>query len=361
MPPQPSLGASPSPRYPRYVQQLGRSACVLAGLVALVSGCDPAPDPSPETEWEVGRTTDEDVGAYLSVWGSARTDVWALGGQPDTSQGDGFLALAHFDGTSWSDATPTGLGELPMQNWIYGVDGELWTVGERGVTLHSPGGSGDDWEMVPAPVDVPIWGVWGPAADDLWAVGGDATPGSGDPVLLHYTGGAWETVEVPELDRSCDALFKVWGTGPDQAFAVGDSGVILGWDGNTWAQVPSGTSSDLISLWGTGPDEIIAVGGRSNATVLRWDGSAWTSESLPGLPGLNGVWVDADGRATVVGILGKVATLEPGTYEFAEEDSNAAPMVLHAAFGLEDGARFSVGGTLDRSPPLSGIIVQYLP
>ncbi len=73
------------------------------------------------------------------------------------------------------------------------------------------------------------------------------------------------------------------------------------------------------------------------------------------------MWVDAAGRATVVGILGTVATLEPGGFEFTEEDGNAAPLVLHAAFGLEDGSRFSVGGSLDRSPPLSGIIVQDLP
>lgn len=334
---------------------------MLAGLVALAAGCDPAPDPTPDDGWTVGLSVDEEVGAYLSVWGAAPDDIWSVGGQPDTSRAQGYLAMAHFDGSNWSDATPSNLGELPMQNWIYGVDGELWTVGERGVTLHSASGTGDDWELVQAPVDVPIWGVWGPSADDLWAVGGDATPGSGDPVLLHYTGGAWEQVEAPELDRSCDAFFKVWGTGPDHAFVVGDSGVILGWDGNEWTQMPSGTTADLISLWGSGPDDIVAVGGRSNATVLRWDGSSWASESLPGLPGLNGVWVDAAGRATVVGILGTVATLEPGGFEFTEEDGNAAPLVLHAAFGLEDGSRFSVGGSLDRSPPLSGIIVQDLP
>jgi len=340
-------------------QLRGGTAVVASALVmpAVTACADDEPKPR---GWEVGLELDESEGALLSVWGDAADDVWAVGGQPGAVDAGGQATMVHFDGAAWSEhALPASLGDLPMLNWIYGVDGQLVTVGEGGVVLRSASGAGDDWTLEPTPTDVPLWGVWGPSAEDLWAVGGDATPNSGAPALLHYEGGSWVEVTVPDLDRNCDALFKVWGAGGDEVFAVGDAGIILRYDGVEWTQVPSGVSADLISLWGTGPDDIVAVGGRSNGTVLRWDGEAWSGDTLLGAPGLNGVWVGEDGEATVVGTLGFAARV-PTTNDYEQEQSEAGPLVLHAVFGFDGGERFAVGGTLDRSPPLRGILVQSL-
>ena len=47
-----------------------------------------------------------------------------------------------------------------------------------------------------------------------------------EPVILHWQGSEWEVVDLPQLDRDSKAFFKVWGTGPDNVFAVGQRGVI---------------------------------------------------------------------------------------------------------------------------------------
>lgn len=338
----------------------GLRAASIAVTMMVLGGC-PAEDPAPEG-WTVAVELETDRGALLSAWGPEPDDIWAVGGQPGEVDAGGRATLLHFDGDDWSDAALGGDldANTPMLNWIYGVDGTLVTVGEGGVILRSAAGDGGDWQVEASPTDLPLWGVWGAAADDLWAVGGDATPGTGNPVLLHRDAGGWARVDVPTLDRDCDALFKVWGAG-DRVFAVGDAGVILGRDPDTgvWAQVSSGTTSDLISLWGTGPDDMVAVGGRSNGTLLRWNGERWSGGTLGGAPGLNGVWVDAGGRAHVVGTRGYAAHVEAGGAEPIELDSGAVPLVLHAVFGFGEGdEKVAVGGTLDRSPPLEGVLIS---
>jgi hypothetical protein len=104
------------------------------------------------------------------------------------------------------------------------------------------------------------------ARRDVWVVGGDAAA-SGDappaPVLLHFDGTAFAPVALPPVDRTFRALFKVWAADATHVWAVGQSGVVLAFDGRAWTQVLAGTDQDLISLWGTGPTQVAAVGGRS--------------------------------------------------------------------------------------------------
>jgi hypothetical protein len=134
--------------------------------------------------------------------------------------------------------------------------------------------------------------------------------------------------------------------------------VILHYDGDNWSQVSSGTVRDLISLWGTGPDEIVAVGGRDIGAIARWDGAQWTTTDIGRLPGLNGVWVNQAGRAVVVGGMGTAAWFDTGSDEPNMLTSKAGFNVLHAVFGFDDGTRISVGGTLDRNPPYTGVIIE---
>ncbi len=45
-------------------------------------------------------------------------------------------------------------------------------------------------------------------------------------------------------------LHGVWGSGPDDVFAVGDLGTILHYDGHDWDMMPSGTDANLYAVWG---------------------------------------------------------------------------------------------------------------
>ncbi|MEO0324596.1 MAG: hypothetical protein AAF447_16655 [Myxococcota bacterium] len=176
------------------------------------------------------------------------------------------------------------------------------------------GGSGvpagaTEWEPQPdgeaLAADGWLLSVWGPSADDLFAVGGQPDTGR----VLRYDGAEWRE---EALGRSVPLLNWVFGFGPDDVWSVGNAGTILRYDGSTWSEVPSPTDQDLWGIWGDGPDSLYAVGGgtfgregRSEATLLRWDGTAWSLVALPELDrptaALFKVWGSGPSDVIVVG------------------------------------------------------------
>jgi len=328
-------------------------------LSSVTLGC-PEPEesgvyPDPGGPWTRALEVDRSTGAFLSVWGASSDDVWAVGGQVAAINDPGRGAIYRRTDEAW---TPVEVpADTPLLNWVHGHGDEVWAVGNSGSALRFDGSA---WQPVDTGVEIPLWGVFVFSPSEVWAVGGDAFTTTTPGVILRYDGTTWSESPLPELDRDSGAVFKIFGFSPDDLHAVGARGVLLHYDGSAWAQMPSGTSNDMISLWGTDADNLVAVGGRAVGTIGRWDGSAWTIEDIGMLPGLNGVWVDPEGRATVVGNSGASAIIREG-FDAELEDTTVSFEVLHAVFGLEDGTRISVGGTLNSSPPYAGIIVENAP
>jgi len=360
---------TPSDRAGSSAASLGASVCGvsrrrtravgLALLGAVVLGC-PGPDdtgfPAPEGPWHVVVETDVSEGAFLSVWGTSVDDVWAVGGQTATVTDPGRGLIYRRTAASWAPADVPA--DTPLLNWVHGRgDDDVWAVGNAGVALHFDGTA---WTAVDTGVDVPLWGVFVFGSSNVWAVGGNAFDRDTPGIILHYDGSGWAESPVPALDRESAALFKIFGVAPNDIHAVGASGVLLHFDGAVWTQMPSGTASDMISLWGNEADDIVAVGGRAIGTVARWDGSGWTAEEVGRLPGLNGVWMDPEGRASLVGNNGAAAVVREG-FTADDEESSVSFEVLHAVFGLDDGTRIAVGGTLNSSPPYTGLIIENAP
>jgi hypothetical protein len=332
-----------------------------AGTMGTTEGADGSDAASDDTAgsgspWSTSLEVGEDVGAFLSVWGESVSEVWAVGGQSSSRPGELTVGtMWRWDGAAWSEeALPEG---TPTLNWIYGVDGTLATVGDFGTIMIRAEGD-DAWTDYSCATILPLWGVWGAAADDLWIVGGDGF--QREPVLCHFDGVEVTAVEYPEPSIETFALFKIWGTSADHVFAVGDAGYILHYDGEAWTEQDSGTTSDLISLWGRGPDEILAVGGRASGVLTRWDGAAWTATDLPDVYGLNGVFMNDAGVATVVGVTGVAGRVAAGESELQLEDPGTL-LTLHAAYAPADGPVFAVGGSLEQAPPFQGVILQREP
>jgi hypothetical protein len=298
---------------------------------------------SEPSTWQTVYQANDSIGALMSVWGPTSEEVFVVGGQPDRGQ-----VLRGRD-TNWvTEFLPNG---TPMLNWVYGVGDDTWAVGIGGAIVRREPG---EWVAETSPTDRTLWGVWGASADELWAVGGDGV--SDDPVLLRRDGATdeWALVELPPLGNS-HALFKIWGTGANDVWSVGDAGAIVHWDGQSWTSHSDPDGIDLISVWGW-PDGAIAVGGRANGRMLRLVDGEWSGETLD-IPGLNGVWVDPFGRATVVGAQGTIYRVLLGGFELEEEESGTV-MVLHSVFGFDGGPRFAVGGSLLMPPPYVGVILQ---
>ena len=265
-------------------------------LVTTTTAC---PSDDPDEVWTPAFDA-ESIGWFLlNVWGPSANNLYAVGGAPT----DGLIM--NYDGTTWTEVN-VGI-DVPLINWIYGFGpNNITAVGNGGTIIHWDGTA---WTEQTSPTTEDLWGVWGAAANDLWAVGGRGRA-EGQATLLHFDGTEWTAQTIPDLERAgVNALFKVWGTSASNVHVVGQNGAVIRYDGTTWTEELVGASDDLIALWGTGPANIVVVGGRGSGIVSRFDGQNWRTEDLAPLPGLNGVWLNEANRAHVVGTVGTLATI----------------------------------------------------
>ena len=207
------------------------------------------------------------------VWGAAPDDLRAVG------EGG---TLLRFDGTAWSQvAVPT---TSSLRTVARAPDG-TWVAAGDWVLLQD---DGTGWHADPAYT----WGYWNDAASDgerLWLVGDYGR-------ILAREGGAWIDQGAPWVRWN-----GVWAPSPGEAFAVGEAGSILHFDGVSWGPMDSGTTADLYAVSGSGSDDVVAVG--DAGTVLRYDGVAWTRVDLgAAAQSLRGVALFPDRRGLAVGL-----------------------------------------------------------
>jgi hypothetical protein len=133
----------------------------------------------------------------------------------------------------------------------------------------------------PAPTERDLLGIWGAAANDIWAVGEGGT-------ILHYDGSAWSRVTSPTTEQ----LNAVFGSSANDVWAVGNSGSILRRQSGSWDIVTSFPGKILDDVWALDANHAWAVG----SGIFAWDGSTWqqvsTVTSFRGVFGFNAndVW-----------------------------------------------------------------------
>lgn len=318
---------------------------LLCALLCLA--CDDASDP-PDPEPDAGaglRPVAQTDPAWMGVWGDGAT-LFVAGGTT-TAGALGRIAA----GALTFEALPEG----PHLWWVFGTDADhVWACGDGGRILRRQSDGG--W--IPEATDVPettvLWGLWGSAADDLWAVGGTNTNGGLRGVVLRSSGdGVWTRVvdpalpiEDPDDEFAGLNLYKVWGTGPADVHLVGEGGVALRWDGQTFTRLETDTTAVLFTVHGRPEGPILAVGGLAGSVVRRLEGGAWVDDGAPaGLP-LNGVFVRPDGTAWVSGARGLLMMRSPsGEWTRHRAPEGAGARTLHAVWAGTD-AVWSVGGDL---------------
>jgi hypothetical protein len=149
-----------------------------------------------------------------------------------------------------------------------------------------PGTTSGPWCVEHFPIDSRLFptftGVWSDAPDDTWIVGTLApAPGVSGVVGMQFTwnGCAWTHALLPS---PLQGLFDIWGSGPNNVWAVGDHGTAINWDGKYWSSAPVGEDVMLRSVSGTGPGDVWTSFG------FHWNGGSWTP-TTGGQPGLD-VW-----------------------------------------------------------------------
>lgn len=69
-------------------------------------------------------------------------------------------------------------------------------------------------------------------------------------------------------------LNRLWGSGPQDVWAVGEGGLLLRYDGQRWSRIPSDTKESLVAIAGRGRGDAWAVG--REGTLLRLSGDRWS-------------------------------------------------------------------------------------
>ncbi len=216
------------------------------------------------------QTFDSLPGALISVSGTAHDDVWAVGGNP--GDGSGAFVL-HFDG-KWA-RKPTG-HQVDLW-WVHPVPGGPVFFGGSGGTILRY--QNDTFEKLPTPDTATVFGIWGMAADDLWAVGGDPAK-SGKAFVWRFDGTTWSAPsDFPSVPIA--SWFKVWGRAADDVRFVGMDGAIVHYDGKGFQQIDSPTNRRLLTLFAEPGGRYTAVGGMSQAVILEDTAGTWQDASPP--------------------------------------------------------------------------------
>lgn len=174
---------------------------------------------------------------------------------------------------------------------------------------------------------------------DLFAVGANELYAVGGPRVLRNAGGGWAIFGEP----TGAALHGVW-AGDGLVVVVGEGGLVAtrAAGARTWDIADTGVDVTLRGVYGRAADDVWVFG--DDATILRFDGDAWTSEfTLAGIA-LHSAWIrpGTSGREGVyaVGSGGLLAVYEADGWRTQQIAQGSA--VLRDIFGVDD-TLFAVG------------------
>jgi photosystem II stability/assembly factor-like uncharacterized protein len=280
---------------------------------------------------------------FTSVYFSSASDGWGVGT-------DG--VILHFDGSNWGTVTSPTINNFtsisfgppltgpvdPNDGWavgnasatstfeptIYHWNGFMWTKGVAIGTLNN------------------LNSVFMINTADVWTVGGGVHPtatcaASLCPVILHFTGGSWNTITPPAGSYTLKSAFMVsstegWAVG-EQVAAPRATGIILHYTVTggvgTWAIFPSPASPSPIpplnSVFMLQSNEGWAVG--DNATILHYTVTGgvgtWNVVTVSGTPSLS-----ADANLTSIFMLSPTSGWVVGGIQ-ALGSYSAGPVILY--------------------------------
>ena len=247
--------------------------------------------------------------ALTAVTCTAASDCWAVGYHFNGSISQ--TLVERWDGTSWSIVTsPSSL--ITQHNRLLGVTcasaSDCWAVG-----YHFDGSvnqtliehwDGNSWAIVPSPNPlIPqsnrLAAVTCVSASDCWAVGFSFDGTVNQTLIVHWDGNSWAIVPSPNTSITqsntlaavtCAAAANCWAVG---YYSNGSANQTLTqhWDGTSWTIVDSPNTSitqqnalagvaceSASNCWAIGS---YLVGVAYQTLIERWDGTSWTIVASP--------------------------------------------------------------------------------
>jgi photosystem II stability/assembly factor-like uncharacterized protein len=322
----------------------------LASL-ALLGACG-SDGGSPPAKWEL--ITQDQPAALLSVWANSASNVWVVGGHGAT----GGPIIVHYDGTTWSRFATTGYDNVNLW-WVTGFDdGRIFMGGDQGTILSTTDGSSFTKLDPPAGTgNVTVFGIWGAASNDVWAVGGT---GAGGGFLWRYDGTTWSAFSAIPSEIANGTCWKVNGHGSNDVWMSATNGTVLHWhDGvlDTMALPdPDQQQYSLFSI-GASTTRVVTVGGSTTGVLYDSDGTGnWTAPlgSIGVL--LSGVAVSGDEAYAVGG--GGTILHSASAGKWTADRQTLTIESLHAAFIDPTGDVWTVGGNFNSTPMSGGVLLH---
>lgn len=319
-------------------------AAVLIGAVAC-GGDDSVVD-------ETGQWSIVDAGlpaALISIWGTDTDDIWAVGA--DSSDGTGPLVF-RYDGKAWSRIQTGRIGDLW---WVFGFpDGPVFLGGQNGMILR---GEGDRLDLTETPGRGTVFGIWGTAPDDLWAVGGNVADGA---FVWRYDGERWRDAEgFPSDLAASHSMFKVWGRSADDVWVIGTGGVAIRFLGDSVTREATDTARSLFTVHGNA-DLTVAVGGSGEeGRLIQHDGSGWADVTPEGTPHIIGVRM-AEETGYAVGVRGTVTRWDGEAWKRVDTGIELSA-AFHTVWIDPAGGVWVVGGRVVEPPLIDGVMVYRAP
>jgi hypothetical protein len=154
---------------------------------------------------------------------------------------------------------------------------------------------GGKWRQVPGSAGAQFFDVWGSGPDDVWAVG--VVPLTGPWVVRHWNGSTLlDVADSPAVQASASIIA---GSGPNNVWFIGQD-ALNGWDGSRWTTVAfqSNTNSPITDAWTSAKDDLWVVD--RGGVVRRWNGTTFGVFKSGGGE-LRGIWGASASDVWIVG------------------------------------------------------------
>ena len=269
-------------------------------------------------------------GGELTDAAFVSADEWWAVGNVGAALHANRTRIMRFDGSAWSAVASPNQGTL--NNGLNGVSmtgGGGWAVGFYQAAGYQPLAlqwDGTAWSLnSPAafPSDSVFTDVDTLADGTAWAVGFQTTKaGARSTLIEHASGGTWTPVASPNVAGSDSSLVAVAGTAATGLWAVGYwlspmglQPLVLRYDTTkpspSWVLVggvpaPGQVDTVLAGVDVLSASDVWAVGycndgGADRPVALHWDGSSWSSSTVPGAGLLRQVRAVASGNVWAAG------------------------------------------------------------
>ncbi|MBV0934524.1 WD40/YVTN/BNR-like repeat-containing protein [Marinobacterium weihaiense] len=195
-----------------------------------------------------------------------------------------------------------GDGEVLWSGWA--STDEVFVVGDEGRIYHFDirGDGPAEWQLMDTPVTLPLHGIWGRSRTCLHAVGWMGC-------ILQFDGERWQHLHGGVVDEAqgrytaCaenTPLFAIDGNAQGEAWAVGDEGRILHFDGERWQPETSGTWVNLRAI-ACGHDGSVYAAG-NEGTVLKRDAQGqWHNLECPHSCGFHSLLLQGEDELLLAG------------------------------------------------------------